>query len=102
MKPEIKTTLEIIKQPYMEEYYNYEELLYAAETEDEEIRIHNLIREWKKEHNKKWVALDSLGEYLKECIEEVENAGYENPKDYGYWQALTNLYEKLFEKGGEQ
>jgi len=102
MKLEIKTTLEIMNQPCIDEYNTYDELLFTAETEDDEKRAHNLIKEWKKEHNKKWVALDSLKEYLKEYIEEVENAGYENPKDYGYWQALTNLYENLFEWAKER
>ena len=32
----------------------------------------------------------------------VEKVGYENPKDYGYWQALTNLYGNLFEWAKER
>lgn len=46
--------------------------------------------------NKKFISLDSLKEYLKERIEEVEIAGYENPIDESYYNALVSVYEEFF------
>ena len=44
---------------------------------------------------------DNLKEWLKEWIDDVEIAGYENPIDEAYHSALVSVYEDLFNEDWE-